>query len=212
MLSLKLNVCRQPISLTDREKDLSLLLGGETQPSGQCNGRLLQRSPQSMILGMCYSVVVACRNSSREWPSFAQGLKRGRQLRPRLYLVNCPSMWKWAEGGVPKFRFSHLCSHRNHLKNDAKWVVGCVCVCVCVCVCETDRHTEKERERDREIERWKGNHWLKWSHLEVVDEILHDRTVMVLNQGRFCPIPSLPPGYICQCLETFLLLFLETCT
>lgn len=110
--------------------------------------------------------------SSLIWQSAAQGetqrLKRGRPLKPKLYLVNCPSVWNKLEESqslsfssllhtettedTPKglFAVSSFTSAPLHLfRAGVEGWEWCVCILVCVCVYMKKREREGNRERDQ---------------------------------------------------------------
>ena len=122
------------------------------------------------------------------WQSLAQGetqrLKRGRPLKPKLSLVNCPSVSNELEESQ-SLSFSSLLLTQRPLRNDAKGAIcsssftsaplhlggsgrvgGGVCVYMCVCMKKRERKKGKQKEKERGQ---KGSHWLHSSNLEGVD-------------------------------------------
>ena len=122
------------------------------------------------------------------WQSLAQGetqrLKRGRPLKPKLSLVNCPSVSNELEESQ-SLSFSSLLLTQRPLRNDAKGAIrassftsaplhlggsgrvgGGVCVYMCVCMKKRERKKGKQKEKERGP---KGSHWLHSSNLEGVD-------------------------------------------
>lgn len=89
-----------------------------------------------------------------------------------------------AKGAIRASRFT---SAPLHLGGSGR-VGGGVCVCVFMKKRERKRGKQKEKERGP-----KGNYWLHSSHLEGMDCVSFDRTV-VLHLGQFHPTPILPLG------------------
>lgn len=159
-------MCPQPISCADREQPPRLLLGAIIYQDNTCECSLW-----SIASGLCCFRVAACKCL----PDLASGsgrarLKRGRPLKPKQYLVNCPSVWnkleesqslsfssllltqrplRIAKGAI---RASSFTSAPLHLFG-REWKGGSgVCVYLCVYVYEK---RERETERDQKGSLWR---------------------------------------------------------
>lgn len=165
--------------------------------------------------------------SSLIWQSVAQGetqrLKRGRPLKPKLYLVNCPSVWNKLEESQ-SLSFSSLLLTQRPLRMTPKGLfvlqvlpphhciylggsgrVGVVCVytCVCMCVYEKERKRGKQREDQRAASGRIPAILREWIEFCLIEQSFS-------TWGNFIPPPSYPWTHLLMSGDIFS--FVEICT